>query len=330
MIQINHQDIYNIKYNKKKKLLYLITGDNKVIINETKLEIFKIAKSLGFDIIINIDINAKTNWDKLILLSQSQSLFNKKKIIHIKFNNNCKIIFFEKIKNLFFIKNKENFILLNIDKKNVNILNNIKKNNIKGILKINCNIPSKSNLSCWIKKKANNLNLKLDENVYKILCKYYEGNFFALYQIIKSLSFIYLNENITKKKIKCIIKSDSIYKPFEWVNSILLRKKNKSIKIAKKIYKENYNLFFLSKILYKDLFILLQMYKKDKPNYYTFFKKNNIWKNKQYIYNKALIKNNIEKVYKSISVLTKIEIIIKKNFINHSWLYLQRLTLILN
>jgi DNA polymerase-3 subunit delta len=211
----------------------------------------------------------------------------------------------------------------------------IKKSTILKILILEseiiyCSTPYEWAFKKWLQYEIKTRNLKITQESFLLLHKYYEGNTLCLNQILDILSITWPNENIKIEKIKKIINQFSIFSPVNWINAIFNKNKKKAIYILDSFFKQKYNPLILIRTLQKDLLILLNMKREKKLNINFFLKKNNISLNRSKFFANALYYIDFNNFLKIIRILLQIEIKIKKEYNNSVWIQLKTLTLLLS
>lgn len=313
-------------------LFYIFLGEDLIFLNKNTKIILNHAKKKGFveNHIINIEKN--TDWNQVIHFYNLNGLFSKKKTLVINF----------------IIKNLNSFVIKNINKlflvKNLDILTILKFNQLSNNFKYHlltkktvfnidiiwCFTPYGLNFKKWLKYEIKEKKIKITENAFILLFKYYEGNTLFVSNILNMIDLIWKNQNITSKQIKNIINEFSFFTPSDWINAIFQNKIKKSIYILDSFRKQKYNPLILIRSLQKDLLILLKIKRAKKNNIDLFIKQENIFFNRIKFFKFAIELINFKNVFKVIRILLQIDIKIKEIYNYDVWIELKTLTLLLS
>ncbi|WP_261979211.1 DNA polymerase III subunit delta [Buchnera aphidicola] len=236
-------------------------------------------------------------------------------------------------KQLVYLSNFINPDILLIIHKNVkeNISNNVWFNifQLKGTI-IYCNSLIKQKTNIWINNKIYDSKINIHKNAKELLLKLYSGNILFLYNTINMLMLIWPKRLITIEKIKPFINNSTLFTPEEWIDSMLIGDLNKSIKILNNLFIQNYNQIVLIRSLQYNLITILMIQRKIFPNIYDILKMRKTSKSRYLTLIYFSRCENIEKINKSITLLTKIEINIKKKYETSIWNQLKILSCIIS
>ncbi|AYN24635.1 DNA polymerase III subunit delta [Buchnera aphidicola] len=322
----------------KKKLIqqlnccYILLGEDSLLLNKTEKLIFCVAKNKKFVEKETINIEKNTDWNKVIDFYQLKNLFFKKTILIINFIiKKLNLSLIKNINSISFFKSKNTLIILKFNE----LSSFVKKNTTLKILMsendiICCDTPHEWAFKNWLKYEIKKRNLKITQESFLLLHKYYEGNTLCAYQILDILLITWPGKTIKIEKIKKIINQFSIFFPSNWINAIFNNDVEKAIYILDGFFKQKYNPLILIRSLQKDLLVLLNMKREKKINIDFFLKKNNIWLNRSKFFIKALYSIDFNIFLKIIRILLQIEIKIKKEYNNSVWIELKTLTLLLS
>ncbi|VFP88565.1 DNA polymerase III subunit delta [Buchnera aphidicola (Cinara piceae)] len=325
-------DTINLKnYIKKKKIFtYIILESEYIFIQANKNIILNHIKKKKYIFKQELIIHHNNDWNNIFEIFKKKDLFNKKKIFSItiydyfmslnlqkkmkkietySLDKTIKIFYFPNLyynflcKKFFYSYLKNTGVIIN---NSSSYINNIKYW-IHSTIK-NCN--------CTMTSEAKNFFLK---KIY-INIKYFTN-------LLENIILLYPNTLITKKMIYKYYKKNKILNYHDWIQSIIYKKKEKSIKILKLLKKQKYNYVILINAYKKLIYMILYNKKKEYIENKFINYKINI---NTFLLN-CLIKNNSINIIKLIlKLLKKIEICIQKNQKKNIWMHLKTLSIIFN
>ncbi|MCW5196356.1 DNA polymerase III subunit delta [Buchnera aphidicola (Pemphigus obesinymphae)] len=315
---------------KKLNYSYLLIGEEEFFIQESKIFLLKFAKKKQYLEINTVYIKFDIDWINVIKIYQKMCFFSKKKILILKYKKNTfDNEFFKNLKKISNILNENIFLIMQLENHNTDyqkkIFLNLSQINVTIIY---CNKITSENWNNWIEKKIKKMQLNMHNDVKKLLYKNYEGNLFALSNILNILMLLYSSNEITLNKSKKIIENLSLFTPVEWINSLFEKNKKRSMKIINRFSEQKYNPVVLIRHLQKDLLTLIYMKKNKNINYYLFLNKKKICNKRHIIFINACINNTDENLYKIIKIITNLELKIKGEYNDKSlWTQLKLLSL---
>lgn len=311
---------------------YLLLGNEIILLQESINQIIKINKKYKLLEKHSFLLKKNSDWKKIFLTCQEQTLFSNKKILFITITSNLILSYKNKflyklnnllIKNITLIINCDESISQNQQLKFFNTLK------IEGII-INCTILNKRRLSEWINFKLYLKKITINEDSKKILIQYYYGNLIELTNILNIIFLLYPNQYVDCHQLKNIIYDSSNFSIFQWIDAILKGNKEKSLRILKQLFLNNFNPLYLIRMLQNNLIVLFSMKRHNNTNNINFLHSNKIWEKRHSVFIYACTTNNEEKIYKIIKLITYIELSIKRNIQIDVWNKLKNLSLILS
>lgn len=309
---------------------YLLIGKEEFFIQESKNILLKFAKKEKYSEKIIIYVKYNTDWKKLINIYQEKNIFSEKKIIILIYKKDTfDYIFFKNLIPISKIFNENILLILQLE----NYQNNYQKQNIFYASQIqttivHCNPLKPENWSHWVDKKIKKMQLNINFDVKLLLYKNYEGNLFALSNILNIFKLLYPYTKITLNKSKKIIENLSFFTPRQWINTIFEKNKKKSIEITDRFIQQKYNPIFLIRILQKELLMLIYMKRNKKIDYSLFLNEKKICNKRHLIFVNACANSTNENLYKMIKIISNLELKIKAEHNNKSlWTQLKLLSL---
>ncbi|XBC42553.1 MAG: DNA polymerase III subunit delta [Buchnera aphidicola (Meitanaphis elongallis)] len=185
-------------------------------------------------------------------------------------------------------------------------------------------------LNVWVKNRINYLKINIHEHAKNLLLQFYEKNTLSLYNILNILTLIWPKNLITVKKIQKIISDKAIFTPENWIDAMFSGNFNKTQRILNTFCINNYNQIALMRCLQHNLITILMIQRKKSNNINYIFEKQKVHKNRTSLLVSFSNRISFEKIYKSIKLLKKIEINIKKRHEKSMWNQLKILPYIIN
>lgn len=327
------KNINQIQKNKKNIFFYIIITSNEFFLQENIKNILKLEKKKNFLNYIYITILKESDWIYFFQKYSIKNFFYNKTIlivtileknIHKKIQEN-----FKKISKIFTIHIKIifKFLKLNLIKNYTKIF---EKYFSKKFFIIQNQDFAKIQFSLWKKKKIQKLQNHFDPKILISLLKKNILNFLKTLKILKDLQIIYPNKFITFKIFKKYKISNIPYTSSQWINAIILGKKQKSIFILNKLKTYNISCKYLVEIFTNFILTVLKIKEKEifLYNYSKFF----IFYLEikfQDILN-CTKKNTLQNIYSAIKLLKIIDFNLKINNLYNIWTYFQILSITLN
>ncbi|HMI76966.1 MAG TPA: DNA polymerase III subunit delta, partial [Buchnera sp. (in: enterobacteria)] len=192
---------------------YMLIGNEEYLMQDNQDTLLFFAKKQGFYEQQNIIINIDEDWKKIISIYKNHSFFFQKKIVVITYKllNNINY-FIEKLKKIYYLFNKNIFLIIKLDKKLSSYYqyytNNVFKLSIPIIFCYTLNIQQWIH---WVNNKIDILKLHIHTDVKKILYRNYEGNLLEISNILKIFALLYPHKIIKYDDIKNIIEHLAIF-----------------------------------------------------------------------------------------------------------------------
>lgn len=309
------------------KNLYLIYGEETLLVDTSISFIRKTAQNNGFNERLRFDIDVFFDWSILYQELQSMSLFSAKKIIECYLNissqNSAHIIEFA--------QNISNDIVLIFI---VNDINKSQKNN-KWFKTIDTNgiiiahyILQEQQTKAWIVNKAKQMHLSVDNRVINTILFHNEGNLLAVWQELQKLQMVYGQDHIDYDSYDAQIEQQSHYKPYSLINAAMLGDSIKMIKIQQTLEYNGVAALYIINILINELKTISKIaIDAKKSNVISALQKYHFWRDKENMLKLVLQRNNIAQIQKIIITLGKIERTVKGYGVDDVWSSLLKLLL---
>jgi len=309
---------------------YIIIGNVLNLIEESTNIILNLAEHNGFSKLSIQKFNYNFEYKNALFSMKEQHLFFKKKILYIfitkkistKETQNC---LSQIEKNL----TSNILVIIYIKKLNIYELNIIKEKYSKSDSTIIICEFFHKNLSTWMTSKLRNLKVKITQDAQQLLINYYQENVIHLNNLLNIMPLIWPKTLITITLISYLIEYLTIFTPIQWINALLTNDIKLSTEILNQFEKRKLNPVILIRYLQHDLITMLLIKRENFKNCYVILNTKQIKPNRHHLLINFARQKNYAIIYKSIKLLTSIEVQIKKNNIQLIWLRFQTLSSIL-
>jgi DNA polymerase-3 subunit delta len=303
--------------------VYLISGDEPLLVQEATTTIANHYKKLDYTEHLRFIQDSSFNWENLLFAANHYSLFADKKIIELKLSN-FKIGEGEKIL-LAYVNNPSPNAVLIINAPKLDA-NTQKKRWFKDgenkIMLIQIWPLDEKQLPMWLQQKLKIVGLTLDRDALNFLIDYTQGNLLALNQEIEKLSLIYPAGNLNAAQVIEAITDNSRFNIFNLIDEALLGHAKNVARILKSLQQEGLEPAIVLWGIAKELRTLLEI-----KNSHEALNKI-MWK-RQPIIKQALQKHNSKKLQHMLQHATTIDLYIKGAKAGNTWDELLRLHLAL-
>lgn len=234
-----------LQINFSKSSLYIIYGNEYILIKEAFDKIKEMAYLSNFKEHVFFIINNNFNWENLISISQSYSIFENKKFIDLRFlSKKINKEDFIEIKSLVKLIKNNAVIVITILNINTEIKNTLWfKEMINISVAIQVNKIKNLDLLKWINKKILKQGQYLEEGKkgersLKFIAKNVEGNLLAANQEINKLKLLYSPGILKYEQIYSSITNLSRYSIFELIESMIIGNTKKVSYILNSLYND--------------------------------------------------------------------------------------------
>lgn len=332
--QLNHHLIQGLAR------VYLLQGQDPLLLSETEDTICQVANQQGFDEKNTIQVDNQTDWVQLIESCQSMGLFFSKQILILNLPENFTALLQKNLQELISVLHKDILLILQVAKLTKAIekqtwfitLNQYEPNAIL----INCQTPTVENLPRWVKNRTKAMGLEANDEAIQQLCYSYENNLLALKQALQLLDLLYPDHKLTYNRVISVVEQSSIFTPFQWIDALLMGKANRAKRILKGLQAEDVQPIILLRTLQRELFTLLELTKPQQrimtteklptQQIKTEFDRLKIWQNRRPLFLSAIQRLTYQKLYEIIQELANIERLAKQEFSDEVWIKLADLS----
>lgn len=303
---------------KEEKLhFFWINSKDVFLLNETTKQLRAAIKSDGYNDRTIIHVDQNTNWPEIANTIATPNLFSDKQLIEINFISKLSTDQQQELNNLARISKKLNIVCVitypfKLDSKTLKQ---------KWMLELDQNSVittiwplSEQEYPVWLKNRCQKNQLQFSEqNVFDYFCQKTFGNPGAAAQIIYKLKLQEIDV-ITSTVIQSVIAEQANYDIFDLTDNYLLRNTKKCITIINTLKNLDVEPLLILWSLRKELKILADIHESaysTKQSVISLLEKYHFWQNKKNIMTAALKKFNLDLIYKSISKIAEIELLIK-------------------
>ena len=319
---------------KKSNQVYLVTGNETLIIEECCDLIRAKLKADGFDEREVLHVEAGFKWEYLLECANALSLFADKRLIEIrlgsqKINKAASKILLEYLT----FAPPENTLLLIGDK-----LDGAAKKSAwyKKIDQQGCIVEvwpiETQQLPNWLKKRAAAQNLQLEDEAIAVLCDRIEGNLLAAKQEIDKLLLLQKNTPLSAADIINAVSDSSRYDVFALMDAIVLGDSTRSLKILQVLRQEALEPTIILWAISRELRLLheLKTGLNQGKSYESLCGSLRVWGKKKQTLQQAAMRLNFEQLEALLHQCATVDQIIKGMQIGDYWLEITDMTLALS
>ena len=276
-------------------LVYLITGDEILLVEESVHLILKKARSEGFEEHLIIEAETSQGADLFLSHRQNFSLFSSKKIIEIRFRQKIAANFAKLLIETLSHPDSNQVIILRMPKLS---RAEMQLKWYKTIEQLSCVIvlwPLKDEAFLrWIKKRFEMHKMQTSEESYALIAANTEGNLLAAAQIIEKLSLIHRSTaslsttTIPYESIRQALSDEAHYDVFELCDVMLEQKPEQCLKVLFTLKNQGTEPAIILWALMQDFRKLAALLATSAANRFGVYQKQGIWSSRQVVFQKAL------------------------------------------
>lgn len=221
------------------KPLYLITGDEPLIIQESGDAIRNAAYKAGYTNRKVFHVDADFKWEELFYCSNAISLFAEKNILELRFTKKPDKHDCAALLSYAQTATNNNILIITTPKLDKRAQNQKWFQAINDVgITIAIWAISAEQLPSWIKNRMQQQGLAAQQEAVTLLAELVEGNLLAANQEITKLSLIYQTNKITAKMITDAVSSSSRYNIFNLIDTTLKGEASHAIHIIHELKSE--------------------------------------------------------------------------------------------
>lgn len=315
---------------------YLLTGNDLLLINESKDHIVQAARLADFDEKQEVSIANDTKWEALFEAAQSNGLFFNRQIIILNQPEAPTAAQMKNVAELCRFSHPDLLLILCLPKFSKAMEKQAWFTQIEAqTVQINCQTPEMAKLPTWISHRAKAMELQIEPEAIQLLCYSYEGNLLALKQALQMLQLRFNDGKISLARAKEVVEQSAQFSPFQWIDALLEGKIARAERILKHLQNEEVQPVVLLRIIQKELLVLLEITRSPQPvqnsnqplymgNLRAEFDRLKVWQNRRPFYQAAVQRLTYKKLYQLIQRLAELEKQVKQEFSDEIWLELER------
>jgi DNA polymerase-3 subunit delta len=289
----------------KLQSIYLIAGDELVLLDEAAFTIWNEAKKQGFSERKLFNVSAQFNWNSIAQETQNLSLFAEKNFIELHFaSEKIGKPGSEALQKYAAHVPEDTIILIRAPKLSAAVQKSAWFLALEKSATIVLVWPITANeFPYWLNAKASEYELKLSNKAIQLLSEYTEGNLLAAKQALLKLSLIYKDQVITDKEIKEVLSSDARFNIFELGDIILKNDMAQALKVLNHLKSEELETPIILWAFTKDLRLLIQLSQGVQAS--------GIWKNREGLFQQHVRQHNIATYFQCLQYCADIDAMIK-------------------
>jgi|GEM_PF-5168890 len=302
---------------------YVLYGQTPFLSEENAQTIVRAARQQGFSQREILYVSARTKPQDILSPIQSPGLFDAKKIVELRFEN-------EKVskkigEQLLTLSQHQSPNLVIIQAGNLSYKTQ-KEGWFSQLISHSQAVAARAiyadQFPNWIHQRAEQLNVSLTNEALKCISRFSEGNLLWCQQVLMQLHHSDYARPIEAHIVNDVLTDMSIF-AIDDLSRTLLEKNSNALLVAKKLERENTSLVYINASLYRDFDILYRLQQSTKP-FTEAAKALNIWQSKQKRYRTALEHFSGEKIRTTIKQLAELDRINKGQSKGDGWLLLNQ------
>lgn len=315
---------------KQIKQVYLIFGNEPLLIQESRQAVQKAAQQHGFEETHRFSIDPNLDWNQVYDCFQALSLFSSRQIIELEVpESGVTATVSKELQSLCDILH-DDIMLVIVGSKLTKAQENakwFKSLSTKGDW-VSCLTPDLQRLPMFIQARCRKLALKPDQQSLQMLAQWHEGNLFALSQSLEKLALLYPDGELTIVRLEKALSRNNHFTTFHWIDAVLAGKANRAQRILRQLEAEGIESVILIRSIQKEFHQLLSMHRDlTQMGMNQVFEKYRVWQNKRPLYNAALTRLTAQRIHALISVLAQAEIKAKTQYDQSVWPTIHQLSL---
>ena len=312
------------------KQIYLIFGNEPLLIQESRDAIQTMAYQQGFEERHRFAVDASLDWNQVYDFFQALSLFSNRQLIELELPESGVNATVSKELLALYDMLHDDIMLVIVGTKLTKAQENakwFKTLSNKGDW-VSCLTPDLQRLPTFVQARCRTLNLKADQQSLQMLAQWHEGNLFALSQSLEKLALLYPDGELTIIRLEEALSRHNHFTIFHWVDALLAGKANRAQRILHQLEAEGIESIILIRSIHKEFSQLIDMHQDlTGMSMNQLFEKRRIWQNKRPLYNAALTRLSPQRLYSLLSLLTQAEIQAKTQYGQSVWPTIHQLSL---
>ncbi|MGL6261028.1 DNA polymerase III subunit delta [Vibrio sp. WXL103] len=308
--------------------VYLVFGNEPLLLHESRLAIAQHAEQRGFNERHRFTLDNQTDWNAIYDCFQAMSLFSSLQIVELEVGESgVNAAQGKELLELAKLLNPETLLVL-VGSKLTKAQENskwFKALSSQGTW-VNCLTPDITRLPQFVRQRCQKLGLKPDQESLQMLAQWHEGNLLALSQSLEKLALQYPDGELSLVRIEQSLSRHNHFTVFHWIDALLAGKANRAQRILRQLEAEGVEGVIIARSLQKELKLLMQLKAESQQQAIgSVFERHRIWQSKRPLYTAALQRLDFAALQQAWSVLAKVEIMLKTQYEQSAWPLIQQL-----
>lgn len=320
----------NALFQHKLAPIFLLSGDEHFLLQETCKLIYEQARAQGFTNREIFHIETGFNWEDFVLTANNYSLFDENSILELRLNSKITEIGSKALQTYANTPPNNKLLIIITNKLDAAIQKTawFKAIDAVGVI-IQVWPLDQRQLPSWIQNKLAQAALKTDANGLKLLIDHSAGNLLAASQEIDKLRLIYGPKFLSAKEIELVISDNSKYNVFNLVDNMLHANKAHTLKIIENLKNEAVEPTIILWAIVRELRTLIGINSAISlgKSMDEALQQHNIWSARKLNIKKILQTFNLSQLQNILYRATKLDLIIKGVNPGNFWVELEQLFL---
>ncbi|WP_054179882.1 DNA polymerase III subunit delta [Trabulsiella odontotermitis] len=311
---------------------YLLLGNDPLLLQESQDAVRQAAAAQGFEEHHTVSIDASTDWNALFSLCQAMSLFaSRQTILLLLPENGTNAAINEQLATLIGLLHDDLLLICRGNKftkaqENAAWVTQLANRSVM----ITCQTPEQAQLPKWLAARARQLKLQLDDAASQLLCYCYEGNLLALSQALERLALLWPDGKLTLPRVEKAVNDAAHFTPFHWLDALLAGKSKRALHILQQLRLEGSEPVILLRTLQRELLMLVTLKRQSaQVPLRTLLDKHRVWQNRRPLITDALNRLSAAQLRQAVTLLSRTELTLKKDYGQSVWAELESLSLLL-
>ncbi|SNC59007.1 DNA polymerase III subunit delta [Sodalis endosymbiont of Henestaris halophilus] len=311
---------------------YFLFGNDPLMLQESEDSILYQAQKEHFNEHFSITLDARSDWNTVFGLCQTGHLYaTRQTLLLVLPDGVIQAVMGEKLLQLAALLHKDLLLIL----RGISLTRVLEKSPwfkalSSGSVLVSCDTPEQEQLDLWVKRRAKNMKLTLDDAACQVLCYCYEGNLLALSQALELLSLIYPDRSLTLQRVKDAVNNAAHFTPIHWVDAVLAGKSRRAARILRQLRLEAVDPLILLRSIQREVLQLLKLKRQiTAAQMRSLFDRDKVSQNRQLLLTQVLARIALPQLREALALIIKIELALKQNYGDPVWSDLNALTLLL-
>ncbi|MFH0265690.1 DNA polymerase III subunit delta [Vibrio rumoiensis] len=311
--------------------IYLLMGNEPLLLQESKDLLYQHAKDKGFLDKQRFTLDKQLDWNLIFDCCQALSLFSNQQIIELEIpESGVTAAGAKELINLVGMLNPD-ILLVIVGNKLSRAQENtkwFKALHQHGLL-VSCNSPELRQLPQFVQQRCRKLKLTPDAEAIQMLAQWHEGNLLALAQSLEKLALLYPDGKLTMPRVESALSRHNHFTPFQWTDALLAGQAKRAQRILRQLQAEGQEAIIILRTIQKELFLLIEMRQSfdHGSGLGKIFDQHRIWQNKRPLYTSALQRLNLTFLQRQVHLLCQLELSVKTTFDQDPWPKLSQLSI---